>query len=64
MLFQVIKFLKSFSQTVWLTNDLSVVVPNDNFHGFLIDSQANIYGNFPSFFATSSLFSVTFTIEL
>ena len=38
ILFQVIKFLSRVShKTVWLTNNLSVVVPSDSSHGCLID---------------------------
>ena len=38
ILFQVIKFLSRVShKPVWLTNDLSDVVPSDSSHGCLID---------------------------
>ena len=38
ILFQVIMFLSRTShKPVWLTNDLSVVVPSDCSHGYLID---------------------------
>ena len=38
ILFQFIKFFSKFShKPVWLTNDLSVVVPSDSSHGCLID---------------------------
>ena len=36
-------FSRVCHKLVWLTNDLSVVVPSDNFHGFLIDWAKIMY---------------------
>ena len=47
-------FSRVCHKPVWLTNDLSVVVPSNNFHGFSDRlSEANIYWNLLCFFATS-----------
>ena len=36
-------FLRVCHKPAWLTNDLNVVVPSDNFHDFLKDSAKLIY---------------------
>ena len=37
LFFESSSFSRVCHKPVWLTNDLSVAVPSDNFHGFLID---------------------------
>ena len=38
-----VRLLNKTVSLVWLTNDLSVVVASNNFHGFLIDRAKLLY---------------------